>query len=103
MRIRTHPGEILLEEFLKPHNITPHGLALALGVPPTRIADIVHQRRGLSADTCIRLAHFFGTSAEFWSNLQSAYDLSLVANELGSTLERIVPLKERGAEAQGAA
>ena len=103
MRIRTHPGEILLEEFLKPNRITPHGLALALGVPPTRIADIVHQRRGLSADTCIRLARFFGTSAEFWSNLQSAHELSLVANELGSTLERIVPLGERGAETRGAA
>ena len=103
MRIRTHPGEILLEEFLRPHNITPHGLALALGVPPTRIADIVHQRRGLSADTCIRLARFFGTSAEFWSNLQSAYDLSLVANELGSALERIVPLEERAQKTRGAA
>ena len=103
MRIRTHPGEILLEEFLKPNNITPHGLALALGVPPTRIADIVHQRRGLSADTCIRLARFFGTSAEFWSNLQSAHDLSLVESELGSALERIVPLRERAAQARGVA
>lgn len=103
MRIRTHPGEILLEEFLKPNNITPHGLALALGVPPTRIADIVHQRRGLSADTCIRLARFFGTSAEFWSNLQSAHDLSLVANELENTLERIVPLGERAQKTRGAA
>ncbi|MBD5647229.1 MAG: HigA family addiction module antidote protein [Desulfovibrio sp.] len=103
MRIRTHPGEILLEEFLKPNNITPHGLALALGVPPTRIADIVHQRRGLSADTSIRLARFFGTSAEFWSNLQSAHDLSLVANELENTLERIVPLGERAQKTRGAA
>ena len=103
MRIRTHPGEILLEEFLKPNNITPHGLALALGVPPTRIADIVHRRRGLSADTCIRLARFFGTSAEFWSNLQSAHDLSLVASELAGTLERIVPLAERVAGRRSAA
>ena len=56
MRIRTHPGEILLEEFLKPLGLTAHGLALAIGVPCTRIADIVHQRRGVSADTAIRLA-----------------------------------------------
>ena len=60
MRVRTHPGEILLEEFLKPMDITPHALAIALGVPATRIADIVHQRRAVTADTAARLSRYFG-------------------------------------------
>lgn len=92
MRIRTHPGEILLEEFLKPYHVTPHALALALGVPPTRIADIVHGRRGISTDTAARLARYFGTSAEFWCNLQTAYDLSIIERDKQEELSRIVPL-----------
>ena len=91
MRIRTHPGEVLLEEFLKPLNISPHALALALGVPQTRIADIIHQRRGISADTAARLARYFGTSAAFWCNLQSAHDISRVENDRAAELGRIVP------------
>lgn len=91
MRIRTHPGEILLEEFLKPMHISPHALALALGVPPTRIADIIHQRRGISADTAARLARYFGTSAAFWCNLQSAYDISRVEHSRAAELRRIIP------------
>ena len=91
MRIRTHPGEVLLEEFLKPLGLSPHGLALALGVPPTRIADIVHQRWGVRADTAARLARYFGTSAAFWCNLQSAYELSVVASTKGQELAHIIP------------
>lgn len=92
MRIRTHPGEVLLEEFLKPLGVTPHALALALGVPTTRIADIIHQRRGVTADTAARLARYFDTSAAFWCNLQSAYDLSVVESAKQPELTRIVPL-----------
>ena len=95
MRIRTHPGEVLLEEFLKPLNLSAHGLALAIGVPPTRIADIVHQRRGVSADTAARLARYFGTSADFWCNLQSAHDISLVVAKKEQELSRIVPLAKQ--------
>ena len=95
MRIRTHPGEILQEEFLTPLKLTAHGLALAIGVPPTRIADIVHQRRGVSADTAARLARYFGTSADFWCNLQSAHELSLVAAKKEQELMRIVPLAQQ--------
>ncbi|AAS96207.1 HigA family addiction module antitoxin [Nitratidesulfovibrio vulgaris] len=91
MRIRTHPGEVLNEEFLKPLGVTAHALAVALGVPATRIADIVHQRRGVSADTAARLARFFGTSAAFWMNLQSAYDLSIVERDKGADLSHIRP------------
>lgn len=92
MRIHTHPGEILLEEFLKPLSISSHALALALGVPPTRIADIVHQRRGVSADTAARLARYFGTTAAFWCNLQTSHDLSRVESAKQAELTRIVPL-----------
>ncbi len=91
MRIRTHPGETLLEEFLKPLGLTAHGLAFAIGVPCTRIADIVRQRRGVSADTAIRLARYFGTTAEFWCSLQSAHELSVVVEAKRQELARIIP------------
>lgn len=94
MRIRTHLGEVLLEEFLQPLGLSAHGLALALGVPPTRIVDIVHQRRGVSADTAARLARYFGTSAAFWCNLQSAYELSVVASTKGQELAHIIPHRQ---------
>lgn len=96
MRIRTHPGEVLNEEFLKPLGVTAHALAVALGVPATRIADIVHQRRGVSADTAARLARFFGTSAAFWMNLQSAYDLSIVERDKGGRPLAHPPARQRG-------
>ncbi|MBQ7249039.1 MAG: HigA family addiction module antidote protein [Deltaproteobacteria bacterium] len=99
MRIRTHPGEVLLEEFLKPLGLSAHGLALAIGVPPTRIADIVHQRRGVSADTATRLARYFGTTAEFWCNLQSAHELSVVAATKQQELAHIIPHGEGTAPA----
>ena len=68
MRVRTHPGEILLKEFLKPMYITPHALAIALGVPATSIA--------VTADTAAQLSRYFGTKPDFWLNLQSAHDIS---------------------------
>lgn len=92
MRVRTHPGEVLLEEFLKPNNMTAHALALAISVPYTRISDIVHQKRGVSADTAARLSRFFGNSAEFWLNLQNAHDLSIVEMKKDIELQKILPL-----------
>ena len=70
-----HPGEVLLEEFLKPNNISQNALARAIGVPPRRINEIVLGRRGITADTAIRLANHFGTSEQFWMGLQADYDL----------------------------
>jgi addiction module HigA family antidote len=86
------PGEILLEEFLKPLGLSANALALALRVPATRIGDIVRPEkpRGISADTALRLARYFGTSPEFWLNLQSAYDLSVALAEHGPAIERDV-------------
>ncbi len=75
-RIRTHPGEVLLEEFLLPTGMSARKLAEALGVPPNRISDIARERRGMTADTAIRLGRYFGTNGRFWMNLQQAYDLS---------------------------
>lgn len=72
-----HPGEILEEEFLKPLKITQYRVAVDTGVPPRRINEIVHGKRAVSANTALRLALYFGTSAEFWMNLQSRYDLEV--------------------------
>ena len=75
-RIRTHPGEILAAEYLKPLGLSASKLAKAIGVPPNRISDLVRERRDLSADTAIRLGRYFDVDARFWLNLQAAYDLS---------------------------
>jgi antitoxin HigA-1 len=85
-----HPGEVLLEEFLKPMSISQNRLALNIGVPPRRINEIVLGKRGITADTALRLAKFFGTSAEFWLGLQAQYDLDVTAEELGDRLEQEV-------------
>jgi addiction module HigA family antidote len=85
-----HPGEVLLEEFLKPMGISQNRLALNIGVPPRRINEIVLKKRGVTADTALRLAKFFGTSAEFWLGLQSQYDLDVTAEELGERLKQEV-------------
>jgi antitoxin HigA-1 len=90
MRIRTHPGEILREEFLKPLGMSASALAAALQVPSNRITEILRGRRDLSADTAMRLARYFGTSPEFWLNLQTAHDLSKVAAERGKEIARNV-------------
>jgi antitoxin HigA-1 len=74
-----HPGEILNDEFLVPYGITPYRLSKDIGVPQTRIAEIIAGRRGISADTALRLSRYFGTSAEFWLNLQVVHDLRAAA------------------------
>ncbi len=82
-----HPGEILLEEFLKPLGISQYRLAKGLSVPPRRINEIVHGKRAVSADTALRLSRFFGTSDRFWLNLQTRFDLELEKDRLGELLE----------------
>lgn len=89
-RVTTHPGEILAEEFLKPLNLSVNALALALRVPATRIAAIVKCERAVTADTALRLARFFGTSPDFWINLQAMYDLTKARAEYGTAIERDV-------------
>ncbi len=89
-----HPGEILAEEFMKPLGLSQNALARALGVPPRRINEIVLEKRGLTADTALRLARYFGTSAEMWTGLQSDYDLRLARHKKASAIEREVePLR----------
>lgn len=76
-RIATHPGEVLREECLVPLGMSARQLAEAIGVPGNRVSDLARERRGITADTAIRLGKYFGTSAQFWLNLQTAYDLSV--------------------------
>jgi antitoxin HigA-1 len=78
-RIRTHPGEILETEYLAPLQMSSAALAKELGVPANRISDIVRRRRGMTADTALRLGRFFRTTPDFWMNLQSAHDISKAA------------------------
>jgi antitoxin HigA-1 len=85
-----HPGEVLSEEFLKPMNLSQNRLALHVGVPARRINEIVLGKRGITADTALRLARYFGTSAEFWLGLQGQYDLDITAEALGDRLEKEV-------------
>lgn len=85
-----HPGEVLLEEFLKPMDLSQNRLAINIGVPSRRINEIVLGKRGVTADTALRLARFFGNSAEFWLGLQAQYDLDVTAEALGERLEREV-------------
>ena len=85
-----HPGEILRAEFMEPLQLSMNRLALDLHVPVTRIAEIVHERRGITPDTALRLARYFQTSARFWLNLQSAYDLEIAEDELSRNIEREV-------------
>jgi len=92
-----HPGEILREEFLKPMKMTAYGLARRLRVPVPRINDIVLERRGITADTAIRLARFFGTSPEFWMNLQASYEVRRARARLAREVERIQPRADRTA------
>jgi addiction module HigA family antidote len=84
-----HPGEVLMEEFLKPMGITAYRLAKETGVPQTRVSQIIHGRRGLSAETALRLARFFGTSAQFWLGLQNDYDLERNERAFAKELKKI--------------
>jgi addiction module HigA family antidote len=85
-----HPGEILLEEFLKPMGISQYRLAKDMSVSPRRINEIVHGKRAISADTALRLSRYFGLSERFWLNLQSRYDLEIEKDRLADRLEKEV-------------
>ena len=85
-----HPGEILLEEFLEPMGISQYRLAKDISVPPRRINEIVHGLRGITADTALRLARYFGSSERFWLNLQTRYSLEVEKDRLGNRLEKEV-------------
>ena len=85
-----HPGEILREEYMVPMGLSANALARALGVTPARINDIVRERRGVTADTALRLARYFGTDAPSWINLQTAYDLRVAELAAGETISRVV-------------
>ncbi|GFM34189.1 HigA family addiction module antitoxin [Desulfovibrio subterraneus] len=89
MRIKTHPGEVLREEFMVPFKLSASRLSGYLGVPLSRITEIVNEKRGVSADTAVRLAKFFGNSSEFWINLQVQHDLSKVNSEKQTEIKRI--------------
>ena len=88
-----HPGEVLLEDFLTPLEVTQHHLAVSIGVPPRRINEIVHGKRRITADTALRLARYFGTTDRFWLNLQTRYDLEIEKDHLGAALDQIHPLQ----------
>lgn len=85
-----HPGEILQEEFMVPLGLSANALALALRVPATRISEIVHRRRSITADTALRLGRYFGTSPDLWLGLQAEYDLRVAQRTLGTQVERDV-------------
>jgi len=85
-----HPGEVLLEEFLRPMHLSQNRLALDIGVHPRRINEIVLGKRSITADTALRLARYFGTSPQFWLGLQADYDLDMAMDALGDRLEREV-------------
>ncbi|MDH6236320.1 HigA family addiction module antitoxin [Cryobacterium sp. CG_9.6] len=87
-----HPGEILLEEFLRPLDISQYRLAQVISVPPRRINEIVHGKRSITPDTALRLARAFGTSDRFWLNLQNRYDLEVQGARLEQELGKIQPL-----------
>ncbi|HXV27808.1 MAG TPA: HigA family addiction module antitoxin [bacterium] len=90
-----HPGEILQEEFLKLMNLSQYRLAKDIGVPPRRINEIVFGKRSVSADTALRLARYFGTSAKFWMNLQAQYDLDCETERIGEKITaQITPCRQ---------
>jgi antitoxin HigA-1 len=90
-----HPGEVLLEEFLKPLGLSQNRLGLNIGVHPRRINEIVLHKRRVTAETALRLARYFGTSPQFWLGLQSDYDLDIAIDELGERLEREVQVRAK--------
>ncbi len=89
-----HPGEILKEEFMVPLNLSSNALSIFLCIPVTRVNDIVRKRRGVTADTALRLARYFGSSAAFWINLQASYDLRVAELSVGKrVMNEITPRK----------
>lgn len=92
-----HPGEVLLHDFLEPLGISQYRLAKEISVPPRRINEIIHGRRSISADTALRLARYFGTSAELWMGLQGHYDLEVSRETLAGRLEREVAVRRTAA------
>ena len=97
-----HPGEQLREEFMIPLGLSSNALARALNVTPARINEIVRERRGISADTALRLARYFNTTHQFWLNLQSNYDVQCAEDAAGSMIARIRPWQGAGAQAVAA-
>jgi addiction module HigA family antidote len=85
-----HPGEVLREEFLTPLGMSAHALAMELKVPAPRINEVVRERRAITPDTALRLARYFGTTAQFWLNLQTSYDLKIAEREVGSKIAKEV-------------
>lgn len=85
-----HPGEFLLEEFIKPHGLSQYRLAKDIGVTPIRISEIVNGKRSITADTALRLSRYFGTTAKIWLRLQARYDLEKVEKESGKKINREV-------------
>jgi addiction module HigA family antidote len=85
-----HPGEILREEFLSPLGMSANELAMALRVPATRINDIVNEKRGITADTALRLSRYFGTTPKFWTNMQASWELEVAEDQRGSAVRRDV-------------
>lgn len=92
-----HPGEILREEFLAPLEMSANALAMALHVPAPRINDIVRERRAITPDTALRLSRYFGTTAQFWLNLQTTYDLKQAETETGKRIQQEVRPMKRAA------
>ena len=88
-----HPGEVLMEDFIEGFGITQNKLAVSIAVPPRRINEIVHGKRSITADTALRLGKYFGTSAQFWLNLQTHYDLDLAEDRVAEQIASITPLK----------
>jgi len=84
-----HPGEVLLHDYMEPLGVTQHSLAVAIGVPPRRINEIVHCKRAVTADTALRLAQFFGTTSILWTGLQASYETELVKNKIDPILRKI--------------
>ncbi|AXE39406.1 HigA family addiction module antitoxin [Acidipropionibacterium virtanenii] len=88
-----HPGEVLMEDFIEGFGITQHKLAVAIGVPPRRINEIVHGKRAITADTALRLGRYFGMDPQFWLNLQTRYELEIAEDRVADQVAAITPLR----------
>jgi addiction module HigA family antidote len=95
-----HPGEILREDFLKPLKLSANRLAIELGVSVPRVNDLVREKRGISGDMALRLARYFGTTAEFWMNMQSHYELEVAKDSTGREIKQRIQPRELGADGE---